>query len=61
MEYAVELMDSGAGEQAVDDQLLLINRQILELNLMAPSLSLHRRKVSRDTIREQAAKWNEGG
>ncbi|WP_438447164.1 DUF1992 domain-containing protein [Gorillibacterium sp. sgz5001074] len=57
MEDTVRLMDRKPDDAEIDRQLADINRRIVQMNVEAPSLTLHRRKVTRDTIREQIEKW----
>ncbi|MFE5322726.1 DnaJ family domain-containing protein [Paenibacillus sp. NPDC056579] len=57
MELTLELIDSGAAPELVEEQVTVINDYIKELNLQAPSLSLHRKRVTAGTLREQYEQW----
>jgi hypothetical protein len=57
MQQAIALIDADAPQEAVDELVNEINESIKQMNLQAPSLSLHRRKVTRQTIHEQMEKW----
>jgi len=57
MELTLEMIESGAPSEAVEEQIAIINDFIKELNLQAPSLSLHRKRVTASTLREQYEKW----
>jgi hypothetical protein len=54
---ALQLLERDPANPEIDELLGDINKQITELNHQAPSLSLHRRKVNRDNLREQMEKW----
>lgn len=56
MELTLDLMETGASPEAVEEQITVINDYIKELNLQAPSLSLHRKRVTARTLREQYEK-----
>lgn len=55
--YTIELMESDPAHPAIDEHIRDINRKIAHLNMQAPSLSLHRRKVDRANLKEQYEKW----
>ncbi|WP_052487823.1 hypothetical protein [Gordoniibacillus kamchatkensis] len=58
LEQAVALATRGPSFDAEIRELLRdINKLIAEMNSIAPSLSLHRPKVTPDTLREQYEKW----
>jgi hypothetical protein len=58
MERAVALLDRGPSAEAELQELLdSINKLIAEMNSIAPGLSMHRRKVTRKTLREEYGKW----
>lgn len=57
MEEALQLLERKPDHPQIDDKLSEINRQIVKMNGEAPSLTLHRRKVTRDNLREQLEKW----
>lgn len=55
--YTLELLQANPEHPAVEDNIREINKKIAELNFQAPSLSLHRRKVTRQTLKEQFERW----
>lgn len=58
MAQAVEMLDRGPSFAAEIEELIgHINKLIVEMNGIAPSLSLHRPRVTRKTLREQYEKW----
>lgn len=57
MEETVRLMDRKPEDPLIDGLISDMNRKILQMNAEAPSLTLHRRKVTRETIREQMERW----
>jgi len=57
IEKAVERMDRGAPDEEVNRLLEEINRRIADMNVQAPSLTLHRRKVNKENIRSDLARW----
>ncbi|ALS24273.1 DUF1992 domain-containing protein [Paenibacillus naphthalenovorans] len=57
MEAAMELMKKSPGDPEIDALLADTNKQIAELNHQAPSLTLHRKKVTRANLREQYECW----
>ncbi|MCZ8524009.1 MULTISPECIES: DUF1992 domain-containing protein [Paenibacillus] len=57
MELALELLKQDPGSPEIDASLDDANKQITELNYQAPSLSLHRRKLTRENLREQYDRW----
>lgn len=57
MERAVFLLERTPNSTELDELLRDINAHIAEMNAVAPSLSLHRRKVGKSTLREQYERW----
>jgi hypothetical protein len=57
IEKAVKKMDQGAPDEEVNGLLEEINRRIADMNVQAPSLALHRRKVNRENIRSELTRW----
>lgn len=57
LEEIIALMDRRPDDPDIDEQLGEVNKKIVAMNLDAPGLALHRRKITRDNIREQFAKW----
>ncbi|MEK8131190.1 DnaJ family domain-containing protein [Paenibacillus filicis] len=57
MALCIKLMDKTIAAPELDLMLSDINKQIVELNSLAPSRTLHRHLVSRDNIREQYERW----
>lgn len=57
LEQAVRLLRRKPEDQEIDALLRDINEKIVALNVTAPSLSLHRRKVTRENAVEQYQKW----
>jgi hypothetical protein len=57
IEYTLELLRAMPEHPSIDENIREINKKITELNFQAPSLSLHRRKVTRQTLKEQHERW----
>ncbi|MGF7033820.1 hypothetical protein J2T17_004768 [Paenibacillus mucilaginosus] len=57
MVLAMELLKQDPGSPEIDAALDDANKQITELNYQAPSLSLHRRKLTRENLQEQYERW----
>lgn len=57
IEDTLRLVERNPDDPAIDEQLADINKKIVQMNLGAPSLTLHKRKITRDNIREELAKW----
>jgi hypothetical protein len=57
MERALFLLERTPNAAEIDELLRDLNKHIEEMNAQAPSLTLHRRKVSRSTLREQYERW----
>ncbi|WP_248929644.1 DUF1992 domain-containing protein [Paenibacillus hamazuiensis] len=57
MEEMLELLQRTPEHPHIDELIAEINKQIEELNRQAPSLSLHRRKVTRETIAAEYGRW----
>ncbi|MCS7459098.1 DUF1992 domain-containing protein [Paenibacillus doosanensis] len=56
MEQTIELMEEQVPPELIEEQLRIINDYIKELNLQAPGLSLHRKRVTVNNIREEYRK-----
>lgn len=57
MEQTLQLIEADGDPAQIDEALAAVNRLIAEMNSRSPSLALHRRKVTRDNIREQWERW----
>lgn len=57
LEETLRLLERKPEDPQIEEKLSDINRRIVQMNMEAPSLTLHRRKVTRDTLREQLEKW----
>lgn len=57
LDQAVYLLRKRPEDPEIDVLLRGINEKIVELNLSSPSVSLHRRKITRDNWAEQYKKW----
>ncbi|WP_281890311.1 DnaJ family domain-containing protein [Paenibacillus sp. YYML68] len=57
MELALRLMDKSAAHPELDGLLADLNKHIVELNSLAPSSTLHRTLLSRDSLRAQYERW----
>ncbi|WP_158289665.1 DUF1992 domain-containing protein [Paenibacillus flagellatus] len=57
IEYALELLRADPDHPALDEHIHDINRKIVQMNVQAPSLSLHRRKVTKHTLEAEFEKW----
>lgn len=57
MAQALSMLVRTPDAPGLDELIKDINRNIEEMNALAPSLSLHRRKVVKRTLREQFERW----
>ncbi|MDF2959335.1 MAG: hypothetical protein K0S39_1070 [Paenibacillus sp.] len=57
IQQATQFIDSNERPEEADRLIAEINENIKQMNLLAPSLSLHRKIVTKQTIHEQALKW----
>ncbi|MFC3770468.1 DUF1992 domain-containing protein [Paenibacillus sp. GCM10012303] len=57
IEYTLELLRTHPDEPSIDAHIKDINKKITQLNIQSPSLSLHRRKVTRETLEAEFEKW----
>ncbi|NEN85820.1 DUF1992 domain-containing protein [Paenibacillus elgii] len=57
MEKAINRMAKSSFDPEIDALIEDANKQIAELNRQAPSLSLHRSRISRDNLHEQYDRW----
>ncbi|WP_165452834.1 DnaJ family domain-containing protein [Paenibacillus thalictri] len=57
IEEVIQLLEKNPQQPLIDELIVLINEKIEELNHQAPSLALHRAKVSRATIQERYKQW----
>lgn len=57
LEETIHLMERNPADPRIDEQISEINKKIVTLNGDAPSMTLQRRKVTRDNIRVQYEKW----
>ncbi|TVY10252.1 DUF1992 domain-containing protein [Paenibacillus cremeus] len=57
MSKLLELCDKSPSDPEIEALLADTNQQIAELNHQAPSLTLHRLKLTRSNLREQYARW----
>lgn len=57
MAKVIQLLDKTPAAPEIDALLSELNKQIIELNALAPSRSLHRHLISRHNVREQYQRW----
>lgn len=57
LEQAAGKLRQGAEDAEIDELLHSANEQIAHMNSRAPGLSLHRKKVTRDTLLRELERW----
>lgn len=57
MAGVIRLLDKAPSDPEIDALLSDLNKQIIELNALAPSRSLHRHLISRENVREEYQRW----
>ncbi|SDD77920.1 protein of unknown function [Paenibacillus sp. UNCCL117] len=57
MAQALKFMEKSRQHPELHDLLTEINKQIIELNALAPSRTLHRQLIGKDNLQEQYTRW----
>ncbi|MNF09438.1 hypothetical protein D3C80_2100990 [compost metagenome] len=57
IEDILYLLKRTPDDPAIDEQLTELNKRIVQYNLESPSLTLHRRKLTRENIQAELDKW----
>lgn len=57
LDETLQLIRKKPDDPRIDEQLSDINRRIVQFNQEAPSMALHRRKITRDNILQEFKRW----